>query len=707
MPKGELLLEIRCEEIPARMVARGVEQLATRLFEELMSRRLGPREVETGFTPRRLLVIMKGLPDVEPDREEELQGPPVSASFGADGKPTAAAQGFAKRCGVGVAALRRVETDKGEYVVAQRRIEGRPTRQVLGELIPRVASEIAWPKTMRWGRATGPWVRPVHGVVALFGGGIVEGELYGVPFGEWTTGHPVHSPKPFEVRGAADYRRKLGRRGIVVDFEKRRKRLLEAMEACAEASGGALVEDSELLDRLTSICGIPGVVEGEFDAGFLDLPREVLATSLRDHQSAFSVEGEDGLAPRFLTVMDRVDDPEGRVRSGNEWVVAARLADARFFFDEDRKRGLAARRSELDRLAFHERLGSYGDKTDRVVKVSEVLCEALGWGAEAAAAGEAAALAKLDLTTEMVKEFTSLQGVMGGVYAAAEGKPEAVWQAIYDQYLPASTHDRIPRGRVGQVVALADRVDTLVGIFGLGQVPTGSKDPFGLRRAAQGVVRIALEAELAVDLDLIAAKAFQFYGDRLEARGKDVLAAWRPFLFDRVRHLLGLEGFAYDEIEAALAVGGVNLPDLRARVRALHDVRGEPGFLDVVLAAKRIANIVRDKPDCELQEHLFTEPAESSLYRAYQSLREEIERAEAEGDYATCLRRVTGFAEVLDRFFVEVLVMDENRELRTNRIGLLQSIQRVLSRAAGLTEMVVDRAEHRERPQPDKDEPAE
>jgi len=508
MPKGELLLEIRCEEIPARMVGRGVEQLTTRLFEELMARQLGPREVETGFTPRRLMVVLKGLPEKEPDRDEELQGPPASVAFDAAGKPTPAAKGFAKRCGVEVASLRRVGTEKGEYVVADRQVAGRATAEVLAELIPLVAGQISWAKTMRWGTAEGPWVRPVHGVLAVFSGEVVAGELFGVRFADTTTGHPVHSPKAFTVRGAADYRRKLGRRGIVIDFAKRRDRLRAEMESRAAASGGRLAEDPQLLDKLTAICGIPGVVEGTFDRDFLDLPREVLIASLRDHQSAFTVEAKKGLAPRFLTVMDRRDDPAGRVRSGNEWVVAARLADARFFFEEDRKQPLAGRRGSLDRLAFHERLGSYGDKADRVVKIGQVLCEALGWEEEAEPVARAAALAKLDLTTEMVKEFTSLQGVMGGVYAAADGEPTAVWQAIYDQYLPASTADRIPRGRVGRIVAIADRIDTLVGIFGLGQVPTGSKDPFGLRRAAQGVVRIALEAEMAVDLDLVAAKAF-------------------------------------------------------------------------------------------------------------------------------------------------------------------------------------------------------
>ena len=694
MAKAELLLEVRCEEIPARMLTPGVRELATRVFEELMARQIAPREVETGFTPRRLVLVLRGLPERQPDREESQIGPPVSAAFDDSGQPTAAAVGFARRCGVAPAELERVETEKGEYLAARRRIEGGPTAGVLAELLPRVLNEISWARTMRWGAAEGPWVRPVHGVVAVFDGEVVDFELFGVRTGNQTLGHPILSPKPFTVRGAADYKRKLERRGVIVDYEARREILRERLEEGAARVRGQLVDEPELLDRLAAICGIPGVVEGRFKKEFLDLPREVLVTSLRDHQSAFSVESARGkLKPVFLTIMDREDDPDGRVKSGNEWVVDARLADARFFYGEDRRLGIADRRSALERLTFQEKLGSYADKSERIRKIADVVCDELGWAAEKRETARAADLLKVDLTTEMVKEFTSLQGIMGGVYAREEGYPEEVWQAIYDQYLPVSSDGPIPRGRVGQVTALADRVDTLVGIFGLGLIPTGSKDPFGLRRAAQGVVRIALEGEMALDLDLIAAKAFQFYGDRLELQGKQVLAEWRPFLFDRVRHLLGRQGYAYDEIEAGLSVGGTNLPDLRARVDALHAVRDQRGFLAAAQAAKRIANIVKGSAEHPLNEDLLREPAERELHRSFRELKAELEEAEAAGDYRSALGAIAGFADVLDRFFVEVLVMDENRDLRNNRIAMLQSIQRAFSRTAALTEVVVDRSE--------------
>jgi glycyl-tRNA synthetase beta chain len=701
MPRGEYLLEVRSEEIPARMLEPGVRELATRVFEELMGRGLGPTEVETGYTPRRLLVVFVGLPEREPDREEQVMGPPVRAAFAADGSPTPALAGFAKRTGVAPEALARVATDKGEYLAATKKTAGRPTAEVLSEIVPRALGGLSWPKTMRWGSGEGPWVRPVHGIVSLLDGAVVPFTFHGVAAGDTTAGHPILSPAPFAVAGAADYRRQLAARGLEVDPRQRRRRLHEGMRARAGALGGRLGEAPALLDKLVAMCEIPGVMEGGFDAAFLELPAEVLSTSLRDHQSALTVEsaGTNGsgevLLPSFLTVMDRPDDPAGRVRSGNEWVVAARLADARFFYGEDRKVGLGRRAEQLGRLGFHERLGSYAEKTERLAALSAAICDQLGWRQEAPRAAAAARLLKADLATEMVKEFTSLQGVMGGIYAREEGEAEETWQAIYDQYLPASADDRIPRGRTGQVTGLADRLDTLVGIFGLGLVPSGSKDPFGLRRAAQGAVRIALEGRLPLDLEQVAAAAARLYGDRLTRTAEQILATLRPFLHDRVRYVLGLAGYAYDEIEAALAVGGANLPDLAARVDAVHRVREEPGFLSVVLAAKRIVNITKDAPACELDEERLAEPAERDLAAAFRGLAAEVEEAAAAGDYERCLRRVNDLAPVLDRFFVEVMVMDEDPARRANRIALLQAILRTVSRTARLTEVVVDKAEAR------------
>jgi glycyl-tRNA synthetase beta chain len=697
---SEYLLEVRSEEIPARMLEPGIRELGSRVFEELMARSVGPREVETGFTPRRLVLRLRGLPAREPDREEQVMGPPVRAAFDAAGAPTQALLGFARRCGVEPGELGRVATEKGEYLAAHKSTAGRPVGEILAEIVPRVVAALGWAKTMRWGAGEGPWVRPVHGVVSLLDGEVVPFTLFGIAAGRDSEGHPVLSPRPFAVRGGADYRRKLAARGIEIDPAARRSTLESAMRERATALGGRLVEDRALIEKLAAMCEIPGVMAGSFDAEFLSLPAEVLVTSLRDHQSALTVEAADGsLLPVFLTVMDRADDPQGRARSGNEWVVAARLADARFFFGEDLEAGLARLARELDRLSFHERLGSYAEKTERLAALAAAICKELGWSREAEPAVAAARLLKVDLASEMVKEFTSLQGVMGGIYARLEGQPEEIWQAVGDQYLPASTEDPLPRGRVGMVAGLADRLDSLVGIFGLGLVPTGSRDPFGLRRAAQGAVRILLEGGLALDFDHVVAVAAGLYGPRLTQTAGDILRQLRPFWNDRVRYVLGLRGYAYDEIEAALTAGAASLPDLQARVDALHRVRGEADFLAVVLAAKRIANIVRGAPDQELDPARLVEPAERDLAAAFAELQGEVERAAAAGDYERCLRRIAALAPVLDRFFVEVLVMDPDPGVRANRVALLQAIGRAVSRTARLTEMVVDRAEHRARTQ--------
>ncbi len=691
MAERELLLEVRCEEIPARMVAQGMRQLATRFFEELVAAKLVPEEVITGFTPRRLMLCLKGLPEREPDRHEQIVGPPASAAW-KDGVPTAALQGFAARCGVETRDVQRVKTEKGEYAAVDKTVVGRPTPELLRELTPRLLGDIRWPKEMRWGAGDGPWVRPVHGLLAIYAGEVLPCVFFGVPAGRTTVGHPVLSAESFEVADHEEYTTRLRERGIEILFDTRRARLEQRAAELAAEAGGTLVEDDELLARMAAVCAIPGMVRGALDEDCLELPREVLITSLRDHQSALTVEKDGRLLPCFLTVMDRADDLEGLVRSGNEWVVAARLADARFFWQEDRKLPLGGRDERLEHLSFHEKLGSYAEKSRRIGRLVHWLCDVLERPDLAEPAQLAARLLKADLTTEMVKEFTSLQGIMGGVYAREEGVAEEVWQAVYDQYLPAAIDDPLPRGMVGRIVSLADRFDTLAGLFGLGAAPTGSRDPFGLRRAAQGAMRILLEGELSIDPEALAVQAARHFETRLEATPEEVVERLRPFLQDRVRHLLALQGFAYDEIEAALATAWRDLPDLRARVAAVHATRRRPGFLDVVLAAKRIANILREQPRAELDEMLLREAGERRLHEAGGELDTEIVAAAQERDYERGLAAVAGFAEVLEQFFTEVLVMDENPQLRRNRLALLQATERTLSRIARLQEVVVEKS---------------
>jgi glycyl-tRNA synthetase beta chain len=661
-------------------------------------------------------VVLSGLPVREKDRETIEVGPPASAAFDASGKPTAAAEGFARKVGVEVAALGRRVFGKadfartgvkaeGERVYVERTIAGRDTREVLAALVPRTLGELGWAKTMRWGSGTGPWVRPVHGVVALFDGEIVPFELFGVAAGRTTAGHPTLSPERFDVLSAADWRERLGALGIVPEPERRREQLLAGMRERAKAAGGRLVEDGTLLDKLAAICEIPGVLEGSFDDALLELPREVLRTSLADHQSALVVERPDGrLAPLFLTVMDRPDDPAGRVRAGNEWVVAARLADAAFFWQKDRSAPLEAGVGRLEGLAFHEKLGHYGSKRSRLDAMTSHWAKWTKLGEEdTRQVCRAVQLLKVDLTSEMVREFTSLQGVMGGIYAREDGEADAVWQAVYDQYLPAGADDPLPRGRIGRLVALADRADSLVGFFGLGQIPTGSKDPYGLRRAALGIVRLLLEGELPLGLEQVARSAFRQHVS-LKLGEDECWSKLKPFFEDRVRYLLGSKGFAHDEIEAGLGATGTpleNLRELERRVRAIHEVRDRADFLSVVLSFKRLNNILRDAADgslpAEPDPSKLGSAAEQALVEARRALDGELAAARSAGDPGRALESIGRFAEPLDRFFVDVLVMDPDPEVRRQRLALLAAVRRSIAAVADLSAVVVDKAELRGR----------
>ncbi len=713
---AELLLEVRAEEIPARMLAPASRELATRLFEQLVALNLTPGEVEAGFTSRRLWLVLKDVPLKEADREAIEVGPPASAAYDSSGSPTPAAEGFARKLGVAVSSLRRGSFSKadfartgvkaeGERVYVERLVAGRPTTEILAEIVPRVLREIGWAKTMRWGTGEGPWVRPIHGIVALFDGEVVPFELFGVVAGRVSAGHPTLSPAVFEVSSVADWRAKLEESGVVPEPAMRRAVLLTEMEERAAAAGGRLVEDPALLDKLAAICEIPGVLEGSFDEALLELPREVLATSLADHQSALIVERPDGsLAPLFLTVMDRPDDPAGRVRAGNEWVVAARLADARFFWQKDRAQPFEAGIARLDALAFHEKLGHYGAKCERMLALALHWNDSLALEQdEGLQLGKAVRLSKVDLTTEMVREFTSLQGVMGGVYAREDGHPEAVWQALYDQYQPAGAEDPLPRGRVGRILALADRLDTLVGFFGLGLIPTGSKDPFGLRRSALGVVRLLLDGGLGLGLESATRQSHFQLSALLKLNADETWAKLKPFLEDRLRFLFELRGFAHDEIEAALGAAGDPLGSLTAlaeRTRALHETRGRSEFLSVVHSFKRLSNILKDSTGASEREpdgSALQSAAEQDLLRAFADLKQEIESALSGHDFRRGLMAIERFAAPLDRFFVEVLVMDPDETVRGNRLALLAAVRRSIAAVADLSAMVVDKAELRAR----------
>lgn len=636
----DFLLEIGTEEIPDWMIPGALAQLAK--FDLLGA---APR---VDATPRRLVLEASGLPERTPDREEIIKGPPVSAGERAAG-------GFAKKQGADPSELKR----ENNYYELHRRILGRPSVELLAESLPGAILGIQWPKTMYWtGGKNGPrFIRPIRWLVALLGGQVIPFEIAGVNSGAITRGHRVLGAPSIQVT-TVNYRSELRKNFVILSSDERRQKI--KTEA---AKLGAGIE-SDLLETLTFITEYPVAIRGDFDASYLELPAEVLTTVMRHHQKYFSVESGPGkLAPHFVAVMNTSGDPEGLVKKGNERVLRARFNDARFFWDVDQKKKLADRINDLAHVTFQAKLGSYLEKTHRVV----ALVKELGGNAHAQRAAE---LCKCDLTTEMVKEFTDLQGIVGGLYAKAQGEPEPVWRAIYEHYKPLSMEDSIPSTTEGRIVALADKLDTLRGCFSIGLIPSGSRDPFALRRAAQGVVKILAEAKLDFQLDQLASGEL------------------RSFLMERIEHYFReVRGYKYDEVNAVIASGIGTLADVEARLAALAAVRPTENFEPVAASCKRIRNILRQAEfqanGMAIDEALLDSGPERDLARQLADF-----AARKEGDYSKRLIEIASFRPYVDAYFDKVLVNAPDPKIRANRLTLLSRLLTEFSTIADFSEIV-------------------
>ena len=636
------LLEIGTEEIPDWMIPTALENLRL-LFEKL---NIPHDSVTLDATPRRLVLRAEGLPHRQPDTEERVLGPAKSA-------PAQAVAGFAKKQGITPDALSVESTPKGEYYTYLKKVPGRATKDILAESLPGVILGIYFPKTMYWTAKNGPrFIRPIRWIVALLGEQIVPFEIAGVRTGALTSGHRRLGAREIAVT-IADYEQRLRDHYVILSAEERRSKIQR------ELKGVAVKPDPALLETLVYLTEFPTPISGSFDAEFLELPEEVLVTVMRHHQKYFSVAGEGGrLAAQFVAVMNIPSDPEGFVRRGNERVLRARFNDARFFWETDQKKKLADRVDDLAHVTFQAKLGSYLEKTRRMMK----LAAELGGDASAVRAAE---LSKCDLTTELVKEFTELQGVVGGLYARVQGEPEPVWQAIYDHYKPESMEDSIPRNRTAQIAALADKLDTLRGCFGVGLIPTGSRDPFALRRAAQGVVKILVEGRLDLELWPL-------------LDGNPELKA---FFEDRVKfYFKDIRGFAYDEVNAAMAAGWSNLVDLEARLVRIQNLRHSPDFEPLAASFKRIRNI--------LEQAKFTGEGtvDASLLEAgpEKDLYEESRRIAGQPIESAIAR----LRPKVDLFFDKILVNAPDARVRHNRLTLLNTLLREFSTIADFSEIV-------------------
>jgi glycyl-tRNA synthetase beta chain len=678
-----LLFEIGVEEIPHWMIPPALGEME-KLFRTLCAEnRIEAEAVRTDATPRRLVLRAEGLPAKQEDREELLMGPPKAAGEGA-------AQGFARKNGVTLAELRVEITPKGEYFALQRRIEGRPVIGILAEILPAVIGRIPWPKTMYWTGKGGPaFIRPVRWIAALFGDQVVEFDYAGVRSGSLTRGHRRLGAREI-VFGHSNYEERLEKNGVILSAGKRRQRIEAGVKKLLRSTGLEWVRDEALLDDLVYLTEYPTPVMGRFDEKFLELPREVLVTVMRHHQRYFTVQdGEGKLAPRFIAVMNMKADRKGYVVKGNERVLEARFTDARFFWEVDRQRTLASRVDGLAHVTFQAKLGSYREKTLGIVLTMRRLA---GWlGLDADLAERAARLAKVDLMTEMVKELPELQGVMGGLYARADGEPEEVAQAIYDHYLPQSMEDPIPRTVYGQILSVADKLDTLEGCFGIGLTPSGSKDPFALRRAAQGVVKVLVEGRLRVDLKRAVDEGMAATERLFPECGPGQRRALWEFLLDRIRYYFReVRGFAYDEVNAAMAGGWKTLPDLEARLYALKLVRQTENFEPLAASFKRIRNILRQAAwqGGEVRPELLEAPEEKALYDEAQRVLGEAARLRALEDYIGALQAVAALRPAVDAFFDNVLVNAPDEGVRANRLALLGRLMTEVSSIADFSEIV-------------------
>jgi glycyl-tRNA synthetase beta chain len=710
----DFLLEIGTEEIPARMIAGAQAELARRIGELLSRERLASSESVTGLdTPRRLAVMAREIGAAQPDVTEQLTGPAASVAF-KDGQPTPAAQAFAKKAGIEISKVERVTTPKGEYLSAKVTKRGRPAAEILSESLPKEISALYWPKNMYWRKPNERFVRPVRWLVAMLDGDVVPLQFAGIQAGRESRGHRILSPGRVAIPSAGERYVETLRAAKVLGRAGREQQIRKALDAVTRTIPGARWrEDAVLLDTVVNLTEWPSAILGSFDREFLELPEEVLVTVMRDHQKYFAVEDPKGkLLPHFLAVLNTDSDPEGLIRHGNERVLRARFNDARFFWQTDQKHPLRERVSWLKSVTFQKELGSYYEKTMRVQRLCSWLSETLrqrGISIRPGVVHKAACLAKTDLTTELVKEFTELQGIVGGLYARVQnldrGLPDAtrqlIAQTIYDQYKPESAEDPVARTVEGAVLSIADKADTIAGMFALGLQPTGSKDPFALRRQANGIVKTIAEHKLPLGLGQFFELARETYrGSAAEGKFKQETnyeEAVRGFFRERLEFYLREQlGFAYDVVNAVLAAGSGDVVDAAARAKAVSEVRGSPDFASISAAFKRIKNILRQAKETgkqlanRVEPGLFQEEPEKKLAAQVSEIAQSVARLGAGREYATALAEISRIRPAVDAFFDKVMVMVEDEELRGNRLALLEMLSQEFSTIADFSEIVTE-----------------
>lgn len=685
----ELLLEIGTEEIPSAYLnpaINKIEELSKRLLAE---NRITYKQVKVFGTPRRLVLLVEDISERQAEIVSKIIGPPKKVSFDGNGLPTQSAVGFAKGQGVRVEDLQIEKTEKGEYICIIKESKGEPTKKILPDILSKLILAISFPKYMRWGEGSIKFVRPIHWILAVHNGMAVKFELDGIKSGNRSFGHRFLSPGRFTVRDFASYEKKTKENYIVFNHIERRAIILKEADKLAKKAGGNLYEDDELLNTVTHLVEYPFPIAGEFEKEYLELPKEILISVMKKHQRYFPiVNSSGGLLPKFIAFSNNKTTNPAVIKAGYEKVLKARFSDARFFYEEDKKKPLHVYTEKLRSIVFQERLGTYYEKVERIANLAFYLADLIDPSSKETAE-RTAFLCKTDLVTQMVYEFPDLQGIMGREYALLSGEKTEVANAIYEHYLPKFAGDKLPESHAGAIAGIADKIDTISGCFGNGLIPTGSEDPYALRRQTLAIINIVLGKGYQIPISDLIDKSIEILKGKLEGDSKQTKKEVLDFFKLRLKNQLISDGISYDIIDAVISVKFNDILDAVKRIKALSELKSLPIFEPLTTAFKRISNIVKEDTYGMPEYSLFKEDAEKELYNCYNNIKNDVEMLINEKKYLDALKKITVIKNFIDRFFDEVMVMVDEKTMRENRLNLLSKISVMFKNIADFTRIVV------------------
>jgi len=685
----ELLLEIGTEEIPSVYLNPAIgkiEELTKKLFAE---NRVSHGQIKVFGSPRRLILFVENLSDRQESITSKVIGPPKRVSFNEKGLPTQAAVGFAKNQGIRVEDLNVEKTEKGEYLCAVKEEKGEATKKILPDILPKLIFSIPFPKHMRWGDGNVKFVRPVHWILCLYNGDVVKFEFDSVKSGNKSFGHRFLSPKTFTVKDFASYGKKTKENCIIFNQEDRKETILKEANKLAKKAGGSLYEDANLLEAVTHLVEYPCPILGEFGKEYLELPKEVLISVMKKHQRYFSIVNSNGsLLPNFIAISNNKVKNPAVMKAGYERVLKARFSDARFFYEEDKKKPLKEYIEKLKSVVFQEKLGTYYEKVERIVKLACYLADKIAPDSKEISE-RGAFLCKADLVTQMVYEFPDLQGIMGREYARLSGEKQEVADAIYEHYLPRFAGDKLPDSRAGDIVSIADKIDTIIGCFGVGLIPTGSEDPYALRRQTLAIANIILGKSYQISVSDLIDRAMDIAGQKIERGRGEVKNEVIDFFKSRLKNQLVSDGFSYDVVDAVFSARFNDILDAVNKVKALSELKTLEYFSPLAIAFKRAANIIKENKYGSPDPALLKEDAEKELYDSFNSIKSDVEKLVEEKMYLDAMKKIAEIRGSVDKFFDKVMVMVEDKSLRENRLNLLSNISKLYGELADFTKIII------------------